>query len=246
VRRPHRGHRSPFVKLLVCPAGAQGRWLCGQRPIWAGSVGAQPGANKPPQAGLVAAASGGAGTASIDASCIGGAAIAATAWAVASQIPTPAIATPAVIFGTHELGHHDHPGLRLALSLARNLHRVVQRIAQMNNNNNAGVNPSYSVACVCRGGRGVWLGLEPLGCIARHGRVRTPRFVALARSSVSALQWASLGRHFLEADGGAARVSAPTSSSAPMANSANGSAYPHGETRISGKIDVLNSPTSPA
>jgi hypothetical protein len=61
---------------------------------------------------------GGAGSASVDASCIGGAAIAATPWAVASQTPTSAIVTPAVIFGKHELGHVDHRGLRLALSLA--------------------------------------------------------------------------------------------------------------------------------
>jgi hypothetical protein len=73
---------------------------------------------------------GGASSASIDDSCVGGAAIAATPWAVASQIPTPAIATPTVIFGTNELGHYDHPGLRLALSLAGNLHRVVQSISR--------------------------------------------------------------------------------------------------------------------
>jgi hypothetical protein len=54
---------------------------------------------------------GGAGSASIDASCIGGAAIAATPWAAASHTPTPAIVTPAVIFGKHELGQLDHPGL---------------------------------------------------------------------------------------------------------------------------------------
>jgi hypothetical protein len=57
----------------------------------------------------MAGPSGGAGSASIDASCIGGAAIAATPWAVASETPPPAIVTRAVIFGKHELAHLDHP-----------------------------------------------------------------------------------------------------------------------------------------
>jgi hypothetical protein len=47
--------------------------------------------------------------------------------------------TPALIIGKHELGHLDHPGLRLALNLAGNLHRVVQTIIETNNNSNASV-----------------------------------------------------------------------------------------------------------
>jgi hypothetical protein len=114
---------------------------------------------------------GGASSASIDASCIGGAAIAATPWAVANQIPTPAIATPTVIFGT-KLGHYDHPGLRLALSLAGNLHRVVQGIIGTNNNNNASVE-SVVLARLGEPGRG-WA-LLCTGSVSRPSKLRGAR-----------------------------------------------------------------------